>query len=228
MRSSKTSRSNSTLTLVSVAVIVIFAVICAFAAVPKLSEHIENKEIASGSKEPTVAYQARQAGMSVEDYLAQYGLTLGGDVTKQTTLNDLSNNMTISNYVNFVNDMNKSTDENGNVDESSKLDVDSYLSQYSDAVTADTTIKDLNAMSAETALGTDTFNMQKQLYNLGDEITSETSLEDFGTAIQDAIRATQEEAANATPAPDSSAAPDAAAAEGDTQATEVPAETPAE
>ncbi len=218
MRSSKTSRSNSTLTLVSVAVIVIFAVICAFAAVPKLSEHIENKEIASGSKEPTVAYQARQAGMSVEDYLAQYGLTLGGDITEKSTMQDMANNMTISNYVNFAG----ITDDEGNPD------VEGYLSQYSDAVTADTTIKDLNAMSAETALGTDTFNMQKQLYGLGDEITSETSLEDFGTAIQDAIQAMQEEAANATPAPDSSAAPDAAAAEGDTQATEVPAETPAE
>ena len=217
MRSSKTSRSNSMLTLVSVAVIVVFAVICGIFAVPKFNEHVENREIASGSKEPNVAYQARQSGMSVEDYLAQYGLTLGGDITEKSTMQDMADNMTISNYVNFAG----ITDDDGNPD------VEGYLSQYSDAVTADTTIKDLNAMSAETALGTDMFNTQKQLYNLGDEITSETTLEEFGTAIQDAIQAMQEEAANATEAPDSSAAPEAAAEDG-AQATEAPAETPAE
>lgn len=220
MKSSKTSRSNSMLTLVSVAVIVIFTVICAFAAVPKIQEHFNNIKVqeedaavASGEKEPNVAYAARQTGVSVEDYLTKYGLTLGGDITEQTTLNDLTNSMTISNYVNFVND------ENGSADESSKLDVDSYLSQYSDAVTADTTIKDLYSMSAETALGSDTFNATKEQFSLGDEVTSETTLEEFYDAINQAMQAA---AAASTPAPD------AAAAEGETQTAEAPAETPAE
>lgn len=205
------------LTLISVAVIVVFAVICGIFAGPKFKVHIDSKRaeeaataedmaVANGEKEPTVSYAARATGMSVEDYLAQYGLTLGDEITEQTTLDDLANNMTISNYVSFAG----MTDEEGNPD------VDGYLEQFSDAVTADTLMKDLNAMSAETALGSEMFNATKEQYGLGDEITGETTLEDFENAI---VKAQQDAAAAAQ----STASPD-----GEAQTAETPAETQTE
>ena len=144
MNTGKTSKSTSMLTLISVAVIVVFVGVCGAFAGPKFMSHINNKRaeelalaedmaVANGEKEPTVAYMARANGMSVEDYLAMYGLTLSDEITAQTTLQDLTDNMTIANYVSFVG----ITDEEGNPD------VDSYLEQYSDAVTADTLIRTL-------------------------------------------------------------------------------------
>ncbi len=217
MKSSKTSKSTSMLTLIAVAVIVVFAVVCGIFAGPKFKAHIDNKRaeeaataedmaVANGEKEPTVSYAARATGISVEDYLAQYGLALGDEITEQTTLDDLTHNMTVSNYVKFAG----ITDDEGNPD------VDSYLAQFSDAVTADTLMKDLNAMSAETALGSEMFNATKEQYGLGDEITGETTLEDFENAL---VQAQQDAAA---------AAQSTASPEGEAQATEAPAETPAE
>ena len=201
MNTGKTSKSTTMLTLISVAVIVVFLGVCGAFAGPKFMEHVNNKNaeeralaedmaVANGEKEPTVAYMARATGVSVEDYLAMYGLTLSDEITAETTLEDLTNNMTIANYVAFVG----ITDEEGNPD------VDSYLAQYSDAVTADTLIKDLNAMSVETALGSEMFNAAKEQYNLGDDITGETSFEDFEIAITEAMRNMANEAEAETPA----------------------------
>ena len=203
------TRSNSMLTTVSVIVILAFVVICGIGAGPKLMEHINNKTsqeaaqaedlaIANGEKEPTVAYLARISDMSVEDYLAQYGLTIGDEITGETTITDVADEMTIANYISFRNDT-----------EGANIDVDSYLEQFSDAVTADTIMKDLYVMSAETALGSEVFNATKEQYNLGDEITSETTFEDFESAIVEAMQNMANEAADDT-------------------SEEVPAETPAE
>ena len=200
MDSNKKSKSTSMLTLISVAVIVVFVGVCGAFAGPKFMEHVNNKHaeeaataedmaVANGEKEPTVSYMARATGMSVEDYLAQYGLTLGDEITAESTLQDLTNNMTLGNYVSFVG----MTDEEGNPD------IDGYLEQFSDAVTADTRIKDLNAMSAETALGSEMFNAAKEQYNLGDEITGETSFEEFETAIAEAMQNMANGAAAETP-----------------------------
>ena len=60
------------------------------------------------------------------------------------------------------------------------------------------------------------FNATKEQYGLGDEITSETTLEDFENAI---VQAQQDAAAAAQ----STASPD-----GEAQATEAPAETQTE
>ena len=189
MNSKKTSKSDSMLTLISVAVIVVFVVVCGAFAGPKFIGHINNKHaeeaalaedmaVANGEKEPTVSYMARSMGISVEDFLAMYGLELGDEITAQTTLDDLTDNMTIANYVAFA----------GYTDEEGNPDVDGYLAQYSDAITADTVIKDMNAMSVGTVLGSEDFNSAKEMYGLGDEITSETSFEDFQAAITEALQ----------------------------------------
>lgn len=204
------TKSNSMLKMISVAAILVFVIVCGLGVGPKIMERVNSKSenerilaedmaIASGEKEPSAAYLARVSGMSVEDYLAQYGLTLGDEITAETTLTDLGDNMTIANYISFRNDT-----------EGANIELDSYLEQFSDAVTADTVMKDLYAMSAETALGSDVFNATKEQYNLGDEITGETTFEEFENALYNAAIAQQ-----------------AAQAEQNTEA-EVPAEEAAE
>lgn len=61
-----------------------------------------NMAIQNGEVEPTVEYLANQSGMSVEDYLAQYGLTVNDTLTKDSTQTELLNSMTLESYVNFI------------------------------------------------------------------------------------------------------------------------------
>lgn len=180
------SGSNSMLTLISVAIIVIFAAASAFMVIPHLQQLANDKAMKNGEQEATVEYLATSQNMSVEDFLAQYGLELNGTITKDTLESEMEDNMTIANYNTYVG-------------EGNAID----LTQFSDAVTEETLYKDLKNMPAKTALGEEFYNTTKQMYNLSDDIVNdETSLADFQTAVQAAYMEEQQAARYASQASD--------------------------
>lgn len=162
----------------------VFVAVGVYATYGKISEGVTNKEIESGKAEATVEYLANQAGQSVEDYLAQYGLTLGDTIKAKTTESEMLDNMTIENYAKY----------NGQ-------EADSLLQGMSDSVTKDTVWKDLMAMPVSQVIDADALAQVKKQYQIGDdEISDSTTYEEFQKVLyQKAAAASQ--AAQATDAP---------------------------
>lgn len=184
-------------------VLVLIAVLAAgvYATYGKISEGIKYKAIENGEAEATVEYLAKQSEMTVEDYLAQYGLSVGEAVTAETTETEMLNNMTIENYANY----------NGqNADE---MITGTGLQ---DKVTKDTLWKDfLPQVPTVSVIGEETFNQFKTQFGFGDEVTADMPWGEFEKLMETAVAVTA--------APESEEAPaqeEAPAAE----ATAVPAE----
>lgn len=194
----KASKADKMVNVVIAVVIIVFVAVGVYATYGKISEGIQDKAIASGEREATVEYLAKQSGMSVEDYLAQYGLSLGDTISAKTAESEMLDNMTIENYAKY----------NGQ-------DADEMINGtgLQDKVTKDTLWKDfLPQVPVVSVLGEETFNQLKTQLGLGDEVTADMPYGDFEKLMQEK----QDEAAAAAETP----------AE-DTAATEAPAETPA-
>ncbi|MBQ3471275.1 MAG: hypothetical protein IJH17_02745 [Clostridia bacterium] len=173
------SGSNSMLTLISVVIIVAFVIASALLVIPHVQQRMTDKAMRNGEQEPNVAFLAKEQNMSVEDFLAQYGLTVGDAVNADTLASEMVQNMTIGNYNKYVGE------QGGTID----------VSQFSDAVTEDTLYKDFVSMPAKKALGDEAFATAKQTYGLADDaVTDETSLQDFEKAVADAANAKQQAA----------------------------------
>ena len=170
--SQNASKSNNTLlNIIVIAIIVVFVAVGVYATYGKIADGIEEKAITNGEKEATVSYLAKQAGMSVEDYLAQYGLELGDTITKNTTENELLDNMTIENYLKYTGDS-QTADE---VIEGTGL---------TDKVTKDTLWKDfLPQVPVVSVIGEESFNSLKEQLNLGDEVTMDMPYGEFEELI---------------------------------------------
>ena len=94
---------NSADTMINVIIaVVLIAVIglAAYAIYGKMSTTLSQKAIEAGEKEPTVEYLAQQQSMSVEDFLALYGLS---DVSPKATEEEMTDQMTIDNYLTYSN-----------------------------------------------------------------------------------------------------------------------------
>ena len=195
----KTSQADKLVNVIIAVVIIAFIAVGVYATYGKISEGIEEKAITSGEKEATVEYLAKQSGMSVEDYLAQYGLSLGDTIKKDTAESEMLDNMTVENYAKY----------NGQ-------DADEMINGtgLQDKVTKDTLWKDfLPQVPVVSVLGEETFNQLKAQF--GDEVTPDMPYGDFEKLMQEK----QNAAAEATEAP----AEEAAEAPADTAATEAPA-----
>ena len=170
----KATPADKAVNAIIVLIILVFVAVGVYATYGKISEGVTNKEIESGKAEATVEYLANQAGQSVEDYLAQYGLTLGDTIKA----------MTIENYAKY----------NGQ-------EADSFLQGMSDSVTKDTVWKDLMAMPVSQVIDADALAQVKKQYQIGDdEISDSTTYEEFQKVLyQKAAAASQ--AAQATDAP---------------------------
>ena len=97
----KATPADKAVNAIIVLIILVFVAVGVYATYGKISEGVTNKEIESGKAEATVEYLANQAGQSVEDYLAQYGLTLGDTIKAKTTESEMLDNMTIENYAKY-------------------------------------------------------------------------------------------------------------------------------
>lgn len=195
----KASKSDKIINAVIVLVIAAFVAAGAYAAYGKISEGIKDRAIASGEAEATVEYLAKQANMTAEDYLAQYGLSLGDTINNDTTQSEMLDNMTIENYAKF----------NGQ-------DADEMINGtgLQDKVTKDTLWKDfLPQVPVVSVLGEDTFNQVKEQMGFGDELAMDTPYGEFEKMIEEK----QNELSSAEPSGEPNA-------DGETPAEEAPAE----
>ena len=186
------TQSDKIINLVIALVVIVFVVVGVYATYGKISEGIKDRAIESGEAEATVAYLAKQGGQTVEDYLAQYGLSVNETVNENTTESVMVENMTIENYALY----------NGTTAEE-------MLSGLGEKVTKDTIFKDYMQMPTVDVLGSDELvNQVKEQYGMGDDVNGEMSWSDFQTKL---VEAAQAAALTATPAPE--AATEAPAAE---------------
>lgn len=197
----KASPADKMVNIIIGLVIIAFIAAGGYATYGKIAEGIETKAIESGEKEATVSYLAKQAGMTVEDYLAQYGLTVGDTVNEKSTQTEMEDNMTVENYLSYTGDT---------------QDVDELISGMGleGKATKDTLWKDFLPMAPAVSVigGEEAFNQAKEQLGLGDEVTTDITWGDFQKLMEEK----QNEAAEATEAPAEATAEAA-------EATEAPA-----
>lgn len=187
------TQSDKIINLIICLVVIVFVAVGVYATHGKISEGIKDRAIESGEAEATVEYIARQNGQSVEDFLAQYGLSLGDTISESTTESEMLDNMTIENYALY-----------------SGTTVEEMLSGLSEKVTKDTVFKDYMQMPTIDVLGSDEIvNQVKEQYGMGDDVNGDMSWSDFQTKL---VEAAQAAALTATQAPEA-AATEAPAAE---------------
>lgn len=211
---SRSRGSADTMINVIIAIVLIAVIALAgYAIYDKISSNIIQTEIENGEREATVGYLAEQAGMSIEDYLAQYGVSgLGKNATEQ----EMTDMMTVDNYVKYAG-----------------TTIEDLQTQYhlSEAPAGDSNWGDLRkSFTVRNMVGDeDSFAQFKEMYGLDDSITLDTLWTDAEPVIQESIAKMQEEAANATQAPATEAPAEGTATEAPAEgaaaeATEAPAE----
>lgn len=209
----KSKGSADTMINVIIAVILIAVIgLAVYAIYGKMSAKLTKQAIENGEKEATVEYLAEQQGMSIEDYLAQYELTIS-DVSKKSTEEEMTDKMTVKNYVSYA-----------------STTIDELKEQYhlDEAPAEDANWGDLRkSFTVKNMVGDEeSFKQFKEIYKLDDSITMDTLWTDAEPILEESVKKLQEEAANATPAPSAEAEEAASdeAAEENAEATEAPAE----
>lgn len=198
---------------VAVMVIIIAAVVAVggYAVYGKVSKNLETKAIEENGAAKTVNYLADQAGMSVDEYLAEYGLTDAGFDGK-TTESDMVSKMTLENLAKYEgSDLATFIEENG-------LPADKV-----DGNTTWEAAKDL--IPLDTYFGGQ-FEEVKAAYELDDSITGDMTWGETKDVILAAQDAYIEKMQNATPAPAEEAETSEEAVE-EAETTEAPEATEA-
>ena len=195
--------------LIMVLVILIVTGLGAYTVYGKISSNVEKKAIESGTAEQNVKYAADQKGMTVDEFLAEYGLA-DSDVKAKTSVSDMLNKMTVENYAKYNDkELDAFLDENG----------------LKDKVDKDTKWEDAEKLIplGKYVGGDDAFAQMKEAYELDDSITAETPWGEAKDKVMEAAKKYQEKMQNATPAP-SAEATDAPAEESPAaEATDAPA-----
>lgn len=184
------SGADKMITLLIVVVIIAVLGLGVYATYGKVAKNIHDNKIANGEMAETVEYAAEEAGMTVEDYLAQYGLENSSEVNGETPVDDLYGYMTFENYMTMANE--------GSGEE---LDLDAVMEDWglTDKVTKDTQWKDVEPLiPVGSYLGEEMLAQYKEAYGLGDEVTAETTYGEFQTIVEEKIA----ELSSATPAPE--------------------------
>lgn len=168
--------------------VVIVAVLglAVWAVAPKFQAKIEETKAAEEASKPdTIQKRADEKGVSVEDFIAEYGIT-GEDINGETLISQVAAQMTVENYAKL---------EGTTVEE--------FISSNglpADKVTGDMTVEAANALIpiktviASSGMDFDTF---KSTYGLGDDITEDTPWVDVEETVYAAMQAQQEAAAAA-------------------------------
>lgn len=188
--SNTTGKSDMLTTLIIAAAIIVVLGLGIYATQGKITKNIINNKIESGEMAEPVWHAAETAGMSVEDYLADYSLTVSDEVNGDTPVSDLYGYMTLENYMNMANEGNEEP-----------VDIDSVLAEWglTDKVTKDTQWKDVEPlMPIGARMSAEQLAQYKEAYNLGDEVNERTSYSDFEKITQAKIA--EMSAATAAPA----------------------------
>ncbi len=186
------TRSDKLTTLAVVIAIVAVLALAVWATYGKISKNIVDNKIASGEMAETVSHAAETAGMSVEDYLAQYSLTVSDEVNGDTAVSDIYGYMTFENYMNMSNEGSEEP-----------TDIDTVIKEWGleGKVTKDTQWKDVEPLMPLSANMTEEQLAQyKESYGLGDEVTLNTTYGEFEEIIQQKMNEMMSAAATAAPA----------------------------
>lgn len=187
------TRSDKLTTLAVIVAIVAILALAVSATYGKITKNIVDNKIESGEMAETVSHAAEAAGMSIEDYLAQYSLTVSDEVNGDTAIDNLYGYMTLENYMNMANEGNEEP-----------INVDDVIKEWGleGKVTKDTQWKEVEPLMPLGARMTEEQLAQyKESYGLGDEVTSNTTYGEFEQIIQDKI--SQMMSATTAPAADS-------------------------
>lgn len=191
----KSTPMDKLINIIIAVIIVAFVAVGAYAVYGKISSGIQERKIENGEAEATVGYLAKQQDMTVEDYLAQYGLTLGGDIDENTTQSDMLDSMTLEKYAEY-----------------SGQNADDIITKagLSEQVTKDTLWGEVRVLMPVSAYyDEEQLNQIKQIYGIGDEVTLDTKYEDFEKIMEEK----QAQMAEATAEPEGEATNDEAAQE---------------
>lgn len=193
------SSSDKLVTLAVVIAIIAALALGVYATYGKISKNIIDNKIENGEMEETVSHAAEAAGMSIEDYLADYSLTVNDEVNGDTPINDLYGYMTFENYMTMANEGNEES-----------VDINSVIEEWglTGKVTKDTQWKDVEQLMPLSARFSDEQLAQyKSTYGLGDEVNGSTTYGDFEKIIEQKMS----ELTSATAAPSGEPAGEASA-----------------
>lgn len=189
-KGNKTSSGSDKLITLGI-VIAVIAVIAlgVFATQSKIADNITRNKIESGEMAEPVWHAAETAGMSIEDFLAEYSLTVSDEVNGDTPVSDLYGYMTLENYANLANEGNEEA-----------VNVDELIEGWglTGKVTKDTMWKDVQPlMPLSATIGSEQLAQYKEMYNLGDEVNENTPYGEFEKILEEKAN----ELSSATPAP---------------------------
>lgn len=182
--------SDKLITFVIIIAVIAVLGLGVYATYGKITKNITDNKIANGEIAETVSHAAEAAGMSVEDYLADFSLVVTDEVNGDTPVDDLYGYMSLENYLTMANEGNEEP-----------VDVDTVIEEWglTGQVTKDTQWKDVELLMPLSArFGDEQLEQYKQAYNLGDEVTGETTYGDFQKIIEE--KAAELASATATPA----------------------------
>lgn len=169
----------------------------------KISKNLETKAIEENNAEKTVNYLADQAGMSVDDYLAEYGLQDTEGINGKTTESAMVSKMTLENLAKYEGkELDAFIEENG---------------VPADKVNGNTTWEEAKDLIPLDSYFGGQFEEVKAAYELDDSITGDMTWGETKDTILAAQEAYIEKMQNATPAPtaEASAEPEATEATGE-------------
>ena len=208
------SRSSADKMVNLIITIIILVVLAAglFTVVPLLQDKALEKSIADGTAPQTVATYAKQAGLSVDEYIEMYELS-DADVNGNTLMQDFVNLMDVKNYAKL-----------------SGMEYADFVAQYSltDKVTEDMLWTDAQLLMPLSAYigGADYVEDFKSYYGLDASVTADTPWGELADVIaeKDAqMQAEAQAAADETEAPAEEGTEAETPAEGEADATEAPA-----
>lgn len=200
------SRSSADKMMNLIITIIVLVVLAAglLTVVPLLQDKALEKSIADGTAPQTVATYAKQADLSVEDYIALYELS-DADVNGDTLMQDFVNLMNVKNYAKL-----------------SGMEYADFVAQYglTDKATEDMLWTDAQLLMPLSAYigGEDYVEEFKTYYGLDASVTGETPWGELADIVAEKDAQMMAEAAAATEAP-----AEEVPAEGEAEATEAPA-----
>lgn len=202
MAKRRTSGDTAMNAIIAVVIIVVLG-LGVWAAAPKISESIKNREAASdaadGQQTATIANAAESEGISFDEYIEKYGLK-DASLTAEDSVQSAFYEMTVENFA-----------------KASSTTVEELMSRYSLPESVTSNMKWSEAMlemPAGVALGGDEqFAQAKEAYGLGDEFTAQSRWGDVQSAM--VAKMVQQQAAQASAEPEQSAASDSPAADKD-------------
>ncbi len=186
------TRSDKLTTLAVIVAIVAVLALAVFATQGKIAKNIVDNKIESGEMAEPVSHAAEAAGMSIEDYLAQYSLTVSDEVNGDTPVSDLYDYMTLENYINMANEGNEEP-----------INVDEVIKEWGleGKVTKDTQWKDVQLlMPLSASMSEEQIAQYKETYGLGDEVTADMPYGEFEEILKQKMNDMTSAAATAAPA----------------------------